>query len=74
MAAENTSTAAFSTTEQPGQADKWLVAASVPMGTFLSVMDVSVVNVAMPYMMGSFGQDLLTITLVSTATASLKLL
>ena len=46
---------------------KWLVAASVLTGTFLSVMDVSVVNVAMPHMMGSFGQDLLTITWVSTA-------
>ncbi|MFZ0679970.1 DHA2 family efflux MFS transporter permease subunit [Candidatus Binatus sp.] len=67
MAAENTSTAAFLTTEQSRQADKWLVAASVLMGTFLSVMDVSVVNVAMPHMMGSFGQDLLTITWVSTA-------
>src|SRR5579883_667944 len=30
-------------------------------------MDVSVVNVALPHMMGSFGQDLLTITWVSTA-------
>lgn len=30
-------------------------------------MDVSVVNIAMPHMMGSFGQDLLTITWVSTA-------
>jgi MFS transporter, DHA2 family, multidrug resistance protein len=49
------------------EAGKWLVAASVLMGTFLSVMDVSVVNIAMPHMMGSFGQDLLTITWVSTA-------
>ena len=37
------------------------------LGTFMSVMDVSVVNVAMPHMMGSFGQDLLSITWVSTA-------
>jgi MFS transporter, DHA2 family, multidrug resistance protein len=49
---------------EPG---KWLIAASVLTGTFLSVMDVSVVNVAMPHMMGSFGQDLLSITWVSTA-------
>ena len=48
-------------------AGKWLVAASVMLGTFLSVMDATVVNVAMPHMMGSFGQDLLTITWVSTA-------
>jgi hypothetical protein len=30
------------------------------LGTFMSVMDVTVVNVAMPHMMGSFGEDLLT--------------
>jgi DHA2 family multidrug resistance protein len=48
-------------------AGKWLIAASVMLGTFMSVMDVTVVNVAMPHMMGSFGSDLLTITWVSTA-------
>jgi MFS transporter, DHA2 family, multidrug resistance protein len=56
------------TSPRPGQEPgKWLVAASVLTGTFLSVMDVSVVNVAMPHMMGSFGKDLLSITWVSTA-------
>ena len=35
-------------------AGKWLIAASVMLGTFLSVMDATVVNVAMPHMMGSF--------------------
>jgi DHA2 family multidrug resistance protein len=53
--------------EQGQEAGKWLVASSVLLGTFLSVMDVSVVNIAMPHMMGTFGQDLLTITWVSTA-------
>jgi MFS transporter, DHA2 family, multidrug resistance protein len=48
-------------------ATKWLVGASVMTGTFMSIMDVSVVNVALPHMMGSFGEDLLTITWVSTA-------
>jgi MFS transporter, DHA2 family, multidrug resistance protein len=48
-------------------ASKWLIAASVMLGTFMSVMDVTVVNVAMPHMMGTFGSDLLTITWVSTA-------
>ena len=48
-------------------AGKWLIAASVMLGTFMSVMDVTVVNVAMPHMMGTFGADLLTITWVSTA-------
>jgi MFS transporter, DHA2 family, multidrug resistance protein len=69
MAAEGFPHKAEAIRTQPAPADsgKWLVAASVLLGTFLSVMDVSVVNVAMPHMMGSFGQDLLTITWVSTA-------
>jgi len=48
-------------------ANKWLITASIMFGTVLSVMDVSIVNVAMPHMMGSFSQDLLTITWVSTS-------
>jgi len=52
---------------EPTATGKWLIAASVMLGTFLSVMDATVVNVAMPHMMGSFGEDLLTITWVSTA-------
>ncbi|HJU29240.1 MAG TPA: DHA2 family efflux MFS transporter permease subunit [Candidatus Binataceae bacterium] len=62
--------AAITTSDIPEphrEAGKWLVASSVMLGTFLSVMDVSVVNVAMPHMMGAFGEDLLTITWVSTA-------
>ncbi len=56
------------TREKPHrEAHKWLVVTSVMLGTFLSVMDATVVNVAMPHMMGSFGQDLLSITWVSTA-------
>lgn len=47
-------------------AGKWLVGVSVLTGTFLSVMDVTVVNVAMPHMMAAFHQDLLSITWVST--------
>jgi DHA2 family multidrug resistance protein len=46
---------------------KWLVGLSVLSGTFLSVMDVTVVNVAMPHMMTAFDQNLLGITWVSTA-------
>jgi DHA2 family multidrug resistance protein len=52
---------------EPSQAGKWLVAGWVMLGTFLSVTDATVVNVAMPHMMGSVGKDLLTITWVSTA-------
>jgi DHA2 family multidrug resistance protein len=49
--------------------NKWLVTASVMLGTFMSVMDVTVVNVALPHMMGSFGQDLSAITWVATSYA-----
>ncbi|HVC09186.1 MAG TPA: DHA2 family efflux MFS transporter permease subunit [Elusimicrobiota bacterium] len=47
--------------------NKWLVTGSVMLGVFMSVMDVTVVNVAMPHMMGSFGVDLLSVAWVSTA-------
>jgi MFS transporter, DHA2 family, multidrug resistance protein len=55
------------TSTQQYDAGKWLVGASVLTGTFLSVMDVTVVNVAMPHMMAAFNQNLLSITWVSTA-------
>ena len=48
-------------------ANKWLVALAVVFGTFIAVMDVSVVNVALPHMQGSFGQDLSAITWVATS-------
>ena len=47
--------------------NKWIIAATVMFGTFMAVMDISVVNVAMPHMMGSFGQDLSSITWVATS-------
>ncbi len=49
------------------QTRKWLIAASVLFGTFLAVMDVAVVNVALPHMMGSFGESLSAITWVATS-------
>lgn len=57
----------LATVVKRAEAGKWIVAASVLLGSFLSVMDATVVNVAMPHMMGTFGTDLLTITWVSTA-------
>ncbi|MBF0503835.1 MAG: DHA2 family efflux MFS transporter permease subunit [Candidatus Omnitrophica bacterium] len=47
--------------------NKWMVGVSVMIGAFMGVMDVSVVNVALPHMMGSFGQNLSAITWVATA-------
>ncbi|MDE2489876.1 MAG: DHA2 family efflux MFS transporter permease subunit [Elusimicrobia bacterium] len=46
---------------------KWLVTLAVMPGTFLSVMDITVVNTAMPHMMGSLGQTLSDIAWVGTA-------
>src|ERR671923_1427789 len=48
-------------------AKKWLVTVAVMSGTFLAVMDVSVVNVSLPHMMGHFGQSLSAITWVATS-------
>jgi len=46
---------------------KWMVTIAVMLGAFLSVMDTSIVNVALPYMMGNFAQTLSAITWVATA-------
>lgn len=51
----------------PGAPARWLVALSVMFGAILSVMDVSIVNVALPHMMGSFAKTLSEITWVATA-------
>jgi MFS transporter, DHA2 family, multidrug resistance protein len=57
----------LSTGQPPAAGGRWLIAIAVMFGAFISVMDVSVVNVALPHMMGNFGQDLSSITWVSTA-------
>ena len=49
------------------EVNKWLIAGTVMFGAFMAVMDVSVVNVALPHMMGSFGVDISSITWVATA-------
>ena len=46
---------------------KWIIAITVMFGAFLAVMDISVVNVALPHLMGTFGQDLSSITWVATS-------
>ncbi|WP_022664026.1 DHA2 family efflux MFS transporter permease subunit [Desulfospira joergensenii] len=45
---------------------KWLISITVVFGAFMAVMDISVVNVALPHMMGTFSEDLSTITWVAT--------
>ena len=49
------------------QANKWVIAGTVVLASFVVVMDVSIVNVAMPQMLGEFGVTLDTITWVPVA-------
>src|SRR4029453_9505430 len=48
-------------------AKKWLVTVAGMSGTFLEGIEVSVVNVAQPHMMGNFGQSQSSITWVATS-------
>src|SRR5882672_5438776 len=54
--------------------NKWLITFAVMSGSFLAVMDVSVVNVSMPHMMGNFGQTLSAITWVATSYSIAEML
>lgn len=47
--------------------NKWVVALTVMTGAFMAVMDVSVVNVALPHMMGNFGVSQSEITWVAAS-------
>ncbi len=49
------------------QAGKWVIAGTVVLGSFVSVMDISIVNVAMPQMTSTFGVSLDAITWVAVA-------
>jgi hypothetical protein len=51
----------------PAPAGKGVIAGTVVLGSFVSVMDVSIVNVAMPQMLGRFGVTLDAITRVAVA-------
>src|SRR5665647_3482860 len=46
---------------------KWFVLANVMLGTFMAVLDSTIVNVSLPKMMSSFGVGLSTIQWVITA-------
>ena len=54
-------------TQYTGGSNKWVVAMTVMLGTFVAVMDISVVNVALPHMMGTFGQSQSAITWIATS-------
>ncbi|WP_051261230.1 DHA2 family efflux MFS transporter permease subunit [Desulfovibrio inopinatus] len=53
--------------EELTPAERWIIAVTVMFGAFMAVMDISVVNVSMPFMMGTFGEDLSAITWVATS-------
>jgi MFS transporter, DHA2 family, multidrug resistance protein len=52
---------------EPVHAHKWLVAAAVMLGAFLGVLDTSIVNVALPYIQGSFAASVDEITWIVTS-------
>ena len=57
----------IATTATRAPAGKWVIAGTVVLGSFVSVMDISIVNVAMPQMTSSFGVSLDAITWVAVA-------
>jgi DHA2 family multidrug resistance protein len=54
--------------------NKWVIASTVLLGSFVSVMDISIVNVATPQMLGTFGVSLDEITWVSVAYSIAEIL
>lgn len=48
------------------KADKWIITITVMIGTIMSALDSSIVNVALPYMRGSLSATLEEITWVAT--------
>src|SRR5437016_8906337 len=52
----------------------WVIASTVLLGSFVSVMDISIVNVATPQMLGTFGVSLDEITWVSVAYSIAEIL
>ncbi len=50
-----------------GRLERWLALGVVTVGTFMAVLDFSIVNVALPHMMTSFGVNVKQVKWVSTA-------
>ena len=55
-------------------ASRSLITLAVLFGQFISVMDISVVNVSLPHMRGTFGADLSSITWVATSYSIAQLI
>jgi DHA2 family multidrug resistance protein len=52
---------------EPAATHKWLIAVAVMLGTTLEVLDVTIVNVALPHMQGSFSASVDEIAWVVTS-------
>src|SRR5437660_1231220 len=50
----------------PSYPFRWIIAVTVTLASILEILDTSIVNVAIPHMMGSLGATLDQITWVST--------
>jgi len=48
------------------KSDKWIITLTVMIGTIMSALDTSIVNVALPYMRGTLGASIEEITWVAT--------
>jgi DHA2 family multidrug resistance protein len=48
------------------ETDKWLISATVIVGTIMAALDISIVNVALPYMRGNLSASVEEITWVAT--------
>src|SRR3984893_5599487 len=59
--------ASFEVAQEPPQPHKWLVAAAVLLGAILTILDRSIVNVALPYRQRSFGVGVGRISWVVTS-------
>lgn len=57
----------FKEPEEMSSGEQWTIAITVIFGSFMSVLDTSVVNVSMSHMMGAFGSNVSSITWVATS-------
>ncbi len=51
---------------ETSKSDKWIITLTVMIGTIMSALDMSIVNVALPYMRGTLGASVEEITWVAT--------
>ena len=55
------------TTGKPPAKEKWLIAVTVMLATYVAVLDLTIVNVALPQMRGTFGVTLDAVTWVAVS-------